>query len=97
MANANLTLTSQAMGEGSSYISTVDVNQEISIFWNKALMLNLIRMENFDLALKFYDIQSLEFITSFLIKTSSFKNSLKEVSPLKYSLDFKRGFIYIYN
>lgn len=96
MADNNLTLNSNRVINESNSITTIDIKQEISFFWVRGLILNVQR-KGLDLIFKFFDIQTLKFMNSFIIKYSTFLKMKKDASSLKYTLDEKRGFFFVYN
>lgn len=56
MTDLSCTLnTTQIMGS-CNYMTTIDIKQDISILWNRGVIVNIQQMENKHIHLRFYDL-----------------------------------------
>jgi hypothetical protein len=78
-------------------MTTIDIKQNISILWNRGAIINIQRLENKDLSLRFYDLQTLEFFNVFTVMFKDFQRDEDDFSELKYLLDDKRAFLYVFS
>jgi hypothetical protein len=78
-------------------MTTIDIEQDVSILWNRGVIINTQKMENKDLNLRFYDLQTLKFFNTVTIPFKSFDRDEDDFSDLKLIFDFKRAFIYVHS